>query len=148
MSAPIAYNVTAINQNDSQFSGPAYLVNALSNRSIWYQVGVFIPALYFLNSDTFTVGYQTWNSSGVIQSGSIHLPSQINNDDNIQLSIAYRNNFVVLTVHDWNSTSVGTAFLPTDGPVNFVGSSNKSPFFTGPMTEWYRANPYFSARSE
>ena len=75
----VVYNVTAINQNDSNFNGPAYLVNGYSNDGIWYQLGIFTPAMSYLRSDIFSVDYQTWNSTGVLQSGVLHLSNPINN---------------------------------------------------------------------
>ena len=36
----IAYNVTAVQQADSDGYGPAYLLNGLSNSDYWYQVGL------------------------------------------------------------------------------------------------------------
>jgi hypothetical protein len=142
----ISYNVTAVDQNDGELSGPYYLVNALANNSVWYQVGIFTPASFFLRADIFSAGYQTWNSTSkdILQTGPIHLSTnQIDNSDVILLSISYKNGFVKLEFHDWNTSAAGTVFLPSGGPVYFVGSANQSSFFTGPMTEWYHPTPYF-----
>ena len=54
----------------------------------------------------------------------------------------------MLSVHDWNTSSVGSVFLPSIAPVYFVGSADQSPFFTGPMTEWYHSSPYFCSPNQ
>lgn len=149
----LGYNVTAVAQSRDGI-GPAYLLNGLSDKGYWYQIGL---AYNWPNSDSsstggFTFAYQVWAPSkwlvypkdgggGIKQfSGSV-LPN-----DKVLLNLYFKDGQAVMSALDWNTGAKATALFSSEGSSYFLGNSsygsNQNGYFTGIMTEWYYNYPY------
>ncbi len=66
-SSYLSYNITAVEQTDSYGYGPAYLLNGLTDKGDWYQVGLAFdwPLDGGGYASGFTFLYESFNSSGV-----------------------------------------------------------------------------------
>src|SRR5579871_5064841 len=107
----LAYNVTAVKQADSLGYGPAYLLNGLSNKGYWYQVGVswdwpFLDGGY---SPGFGFNYEafSYNGSSIFPANSGGLDNftgPVAEGDLIQLSLTFSGTNVTMKAFDWNSS--------------------------------------------
>ncbi|MGD1054482.1 MAG: hypothetical protein ABR867_00150 [Nitrososphaerales archaeon] len=151
----LAYNVTAVAQTDpTNEAGPAYLLNGLSNKGYWYQVGLsysWDPSW----SAGFAFIYEVFNPSGnsiFPSSGGGGLQTfsgPVNAGDEVLLSLNYTSGNVVMYAYDWNTSASSSITYSAVSAGTFVGSAigqiaNSNGFFTGLMTEWYHASPYYS----
>lgn len=146
----LSINVTAVRQCASEGDGPAYLLNGLSDRGYWYQVGLAsnwgTPGQPWLPG--FVALYAVFAPNGTEvfpQSGNVVWKSMpVNPGDIVSLKLHVSGGNVVMQVLDSalglsNSTSYTAA-----GATRFVGSPNgNGGYFTGPMTEEYHASPYY-----
>lgn len=148
----LTYNVTAVAQEDTSDLGPAYLLNGLSNTGYWYQIGLaYNWPVYGGNQYTpgFQAIYEIFNSSGAsISTGgsSLSMSGEINSGDTVTLSLYFSNGNVLLTAHDLNTGAYGSTSYNAEGADEFVGnptSTATNGFFTGLMTEWYHAFPWY-----
>jgi hypothetical protein len=148
----IEYNVTAIAQNDSLGYGPTYLVNGLSDKELWYQVG-----LSWRNDGSdpggqvgFRIYFEVWNStsgSSIFpasgQAGALSFDRAMPNDI-VRLSLTFENGSVVMEAYDWNNKAIASVSYPSMGGSFFVGYSDKVPTYpTSLLTEWQHILPYF-----
>lgn len=153
----LAYNVTAIEQSDpSSGTGPAYLLNGLSNQGYWYQVGLswnWNPG--YTPGTGFDMNYEVFNSSGnsiFPANGGGGLQSfngPVNQGDTVLLNLYFSSTYgVVLLAKDYNTGSTTYMTYSAEGASQFDGdasnTANSNGFFTGLMTEWYHSSPFYS----
>jgi List-Bact-rpt repeat protein len=154
----LAYNVTAVQQSDSNGFGPGYLLNGLSSGGYWYQVGIAFDWPY--QSGGYMAGfnaiYETFNSSGksVFPTGGggglESLSGPVNDGDRVLLKLSIIGGEVNFFVYDWNTRASAAVSFAAQGST-FVGLSSASGthgFFTGLMTEWYHVNEYFGSEGK
>src|SRR5207247_2436595 len=62
----IAYNLTAVEQSDSNGYGPAYLLNGLGSTGYWYQIGLSYDWPYVAGgyNPGFAMIYEVFSSTG------------------------------------------------------------------------------------
>jgi len=154
----LSYNVTAVAQSDAQGFGPGYLLNGLTDKGYWYQVGVAFNWPY--QGGGYDAGfnflYEAFNSSG----GSVfptsgggglgNFSGEVNNGDPVLLQLSFSGGQVQYHAHDWKTGAVADQSFPAFGS-RFVGlgsSSGANGFFSGLMTEWYHVNPYYGSEAE
>jgi hypothetical protein len=153
----IEYNVTAIEQTDPLLgTGPAYLVNGLSDTGYWYQVGVSwdwapgqSPGTGFdMNYEVFdTGGSSIFPSDG--QGGVASFSGPVNAGDIVLLDLYFSdaNQSVTMLAEDTDTKAVASETFSGMGATFFVGLpsyvANSNGFFTGLMTEWYHGAPYY-----
>ncbi len=153
----LAYNVTAIPQNDTNGYGPAYLLNGLSDDGYWYQIGLAYNWPY---TDLFGGGgynqgfnlvYEVFNSVGesiypTNGGGGIESFSGTVNSDDLVLLNLYVSYGGAVTFYalDWNTNATAFQTYTDSQTKEFIGLSEPASngFFTGLMTEWWHANPY------
>jgi len=154
----LSYNVTAVAQSDAQGFGPGYLLNGLTNSGYWYQVGVAFnwPFQGGGYDAGFNFLYEAFNSTGasVYPSGGggglDNFSSMVMNGDLILLQLSFSHGQVEFHAHDWNTGADANQSFQASGST-FVGlgfSSGANGFFTGLMTEWYHASPYYGSEAE
>jgi len=142
----LAYNVTAIAQVDSDGSGPAYLLNGLSNDGYWYQLGLS----YHWAGDTQGFGFifMVWDSAQnpVYGPNVLSFSDIVNPGDLVLLSLYFNNGIVYMTAKDWNTNASAYVTYANSHTNLFVGSPLQpfinNGFFTGLMTEWWHVNQY------
>ena len=155
----LAYNVTAVAQNDSFGYGPSYLLDGLSDKGNWYQVGViwnpsnptevgFTPGFYLVvqiwsstnGTSIFpkTGQAETYNFSGQVRTGDIVLLSL-----NFSNASESKTGIVNMSAYDWNSTARSSANYTSFGASTFVQSLPSGSYPSGLLTEWYLAEPNF-----
>jgi hypothetical protein len=146
----LAWNVTAIEQNDTFGFGPAYLLNGVSNTGYWYQVGIAWnwPGDVNKTADTavifhgFHMVYQVYYPNGTSDTiGLVALSKDVNNGNSVLLGIRFSAGDVILSIHDWNTGADASKTISGYGASYFAGVIQKAgqgAFFTGLMTEWYR----------
>ncbi|MDA4130345.1 MAG: hypothetical protein OK457_06205, partial [Thaumarchaeota archaeon] len=149
----LSYNVTAIVQEDSFGYGPAYLLNGLSNKGYWYQVGLswdwpflnggFSPGFGF-NFEAFS-----YNGSSIFPANSGGLDNfsgSVRQGDIVGLSLSFSGTNVSMKAIDWSTNASAQEQFAAFGASSFVGStggiSNAKGFFTGLMTEEYHTAPF------
>lgn len=149
----ISYNVTAVLQTDSDGYGPAYLLNGVTNRGYWYQIGIsydwpgnvgYVPG--------WAVNYEVWDNAGNSifprngGGGLANLTGPVNDGDKVLLSLGFSGGQVQMVVKDWNTGAAASEPYSAVGST-FIGlttSSDSNGYFTGPMTEWYHVDPYYA----
>ncbi len=155
----LKYNVTAIEQADTDGYGPGYLLNGLSDAGYWYQVGIswHWPEIGGGYSPEFYMNYEVFNSrvrsvfpvSG--GGGLTSLNGTVDNGDSVLLNLYFSNGNVVMYVYDWNTSASAKETYNAEGASNFVGQPSNyigsNGFFTGLMTEWWHANAYYGDES-
>ena len=156
--ASLSYNVTAVEQNDSNGYGPAYLLNGLSDEGYWYQVGISWDWPFSNGGYTsgFNFNYEVFNSTGQSifpgnVSGLTAFSGPVNQGDIIELNLYISGGVVFMSAEDLNSSIIATQDYTAEGALTFIGlssSQNNFGFFTGLMTEQYHASPYSGPFSE
>ena len=154
----LAYNVTALAQSDSNGFGPGYILNGLTEAGYWYQVGIAYDWPY--KTGGYDAGfhflYEVFNSTGasiyptVGGGGLLNLTGTVVGGDNVLLKLDLSAGRVSFSVYDWNTGANASTTYEARGS-RFVGleaSSNTNGFFTGLMTEWYHADPYYGSEEE
>ncbi|MDG6927823.1 MAG: PKD domain-containing protein [Nitrososphaerota archaeon] len=150
----LSINVTAVQQEDSNGYGPAYLLNGLSSAGYWYQVGLAYnwPNTNGGYTTGFSMVYEVWNSSGTSAfpssgGGLVSFSGPVNPGDEIQLSLQFSGGYVTMQAYDWNTGASAIETYSAEGASYFQGlpsePSNQDGFFTGIMTEWYHSEPYY-----
>jgi hypothetical protein len=151
--ASLTYNITAVEQSDSDGYGPAYIINGLTNQGDWYQVGLAYD--WPLDGGGYYAGfaflYEAFNSYGVSVfpsnggGGLLNYSGPVNEGDEILLSLNFTGSLVVMYSHDWNTDASATANYTADGGDVFLGlqsTNNVNGYFSGLMTEQYHVLPY------
>lgn len=151
-STAIGYNVTAIQQVDNSTTGPAYLVQGVTDKDYWFQTGLaynwggglrgfsFISTYFYPNGTVFTQNntfQDDFNFSGTVNPGDIVL---------VDAYIDTSRNLVVIYAKDWNTGAYASSSYSAFGAHTFLGyktSLNTNGKFTGIMTEWWHIYPYF-----
>ena len=156
--ASLEYNVTAMPQTDPGLgTGPAYLVNGLSDTGYWYQVGV---SWDWSPGDTpgtgLAMSYEVFDAHGSSvyptdgQGGLASFSGPVNPGDVVTLDLYFSGSSgtVVMKAYDARTGASASATYPALGGSYFVGLpdsvANSNGFFTGLMTEWYHGLPYFA----
>ena len=149
----LEYNVTATAQNDGWGYGPVYLLNGLTDKGYWFQVGLqwnlalsnrtrFVPG--------FEMSYQVWPPNGgsifPITGGIGYLPfsAPVSNEDAVLLSLEFSAGNIAMSAYDWNSSAASQIIYSAYGSKFFAGSVLPESHFTGLMTEWYHVCPTLS----
>jgi len=151
-SESLAFVVEAIAQSDSNGYGPAYLVNGLSSKGYWYQVGVAYDwgcgAGYISGFHYFS---EVWNASGGSVSGPNFLPLTVANGDSVNLSIGFSGSSIVMSAEDLVNGATQSTNFSAELATYFVGGASGDPqepgWFTGIMTEWYHVQAYYGGES-
>jgi len=151
----ITYNVTAVAQTDSNGNGPAYLLNGLTDGGYWYQIGMSYNWPYLngghvsgwsVNFEVFdSIGHSIFPSSG--GGGVENFSGHVNDGDPVLLGLSFSDGQVQMQVRDWSTGAEGVKTYVAEG-TEFIGlstSDNSNGYFTGLMTEWYRAAEYVGA---
>jgi hypothetical protein len=120
--ATLAYNVTAIAQNDSNGFGPVYLLNGRTEKNLWYQVGLSWNWVYNYSqthSQGFNLFYQVWNTTSAKSifpnpygSGSIHFTKPVRSGDIVLLSLSLTGEEVNMSARDWESNGTESVSFP------------------------------------
>lgn len=150
----LSYNVYVINQSDSFGKGPAYLLNGLTNKLYWYQVGVgYNWSKYGTehNAGFSTISYLEF----ITPTNSVPIGNVMHTGDKVLLSMNFSDGNVILKVYDWNTGFTNITTFPAYNATYFVGgpyngsedngTANWQGHFTGLMTEWVHANLYPNA---
>ncbi len=147
-STSLSVTVIAVAQTDASGNGPAYLLNGLTNSGWWYQVGISYnwPSTGG-HANGFMMNYEVFNpfkaSVYPLYGGGVQgFKGQVRPGDNISLSLFMTKGLVVMKAVDEETGASAVQTYPAKGS-EFVGMSNSTSntngFFTGIMTEWYRA---------
>src|SRR5579875_404504 len=146
-SSTLSVNVTAPAQSDGY--GVAYLLNGLSNKGYWYQVGV---SWQWFGFQGFAAILDVWDLNGstvsAFQGGPALIGLDSNDFDTFELSIRFLNDSIIMSVVDLNTSSQASLKEQTFGANTFVGDT-LSPlyhgYFSGLMTEMYHNKPYYGS---
>lgn len=146
----LVFNITAVPQNGSHGYGPAYLVNGLAASGNWYQVGIafdwsvtggYLPGFVF--------AYAVWAPGHALIEENV-TPMDVSSGDLVQVSLTIVTGAVVMTATDPHTGATESISYSDAGAVDFTGSPTgqlEQGYFTGPMTEWYHAHPYYGGES-
>ncbi|HKT22575.1 MAG TPA: hypothetical protein VJR06_08210, partial [Nitrososphaerales archaeon] len=146
----ILYNVTFVEQADNvSGSGPAYLLNGLSDAGYWYQVGVswnWVPGqgVGFSYEVFGANGTSVYPSGGGAGLGIFSGP--VASGDRVALNLYFSGKNVEMVAEDLNTSASASTSYSSEGGSSFVGLTgpgNQNGFFTGLMTEWYHPQPYY-----
>ena len=128
--ATLSYNVTAVQQNDSNGYGPAYLLNGLSDHGYWYQVGVSWELRLFLTggyTSGFNFNYEVFNSTGQSifpadgSGGLTAFSGPVNQGDIVHLNFLYISGGVVfMFAEDFNTSVIATQDFTAAGASTFI----------------------------
>lgn len=156
------YNVTAVEQQDASSGyGPDYLLNGLSDKGYWYQVGLAYnwegnsSGIGYITG--FNMGYNVFDSSGNIVlpasggGGLMKYSGSINPGDTVSLSLYFSSGNVIMLSRDLETNAQASVTYSAEAATNFVGLSSTSSsngFFTGLMTEWYHPTAYYDNEKE
>jgi len=148
-STSISVTVTAVAQTDLSGDGPAYLLNGLTDAGWWYQVGISYNWPSSIgHANGFKMNYEVFNPQGTsvypqYGGGVQGFTGPVRPGDNVTLSLYMARGLVVMEAQDQNTGARSVQTYVAKGSF-FMGMSNSSSnskgFFTGVMTEWYRAN--------
>jgi hypothetical protein len=154
------YNVTAVEQVDSYGYGPAYLLNGLTDKGYWYQVGLSFDWPYVGGGYAagFHFDYEVFNNTGKSifpasgYSGLESFSGPVNNGDDVLLNLHFSSGNVMMYAYDWNTGASANETYTADGANLFQGqtsaASNANGYFTGLMTEWYHPNVYYGGEAK
>ncbi|MEM0117686.1 MAG: hypothetical protein QXV32_04505 [Conexivisphaerales archaeon] len=149
----LAYNITAIAQNNSLGFGPAYLLNGLTDSGYWYQAGVaynWYPG--FGGGTGFSFIYAVFAPNGSIvfpqasnSAGLQPFAGTVNNGDLILVTMTIGNGssagFLFMSAYDWNTGATALVSYRSFNATVFLGRGSAPEaahgFFTGLMTEQY-----------
>jgi len=155
----IAYNVTAIAQNDSYGVGPAYLLNGLTDMGYWYQVGISWDwgySHYTGYSTGFEFIYEVWNThfnESVLPTVGVGLAGfngTVNSGDSVLLSLSFGPGYnVIMQAKDTDTSASASLEYPSYGASTFMGTTSKPELFgTSLLTEWYHVTPNYCSDRE
>lgn len=153
----LTFNVTAVEQCDTNGYGPAYILNGLSDTGYWYQVG--ISWNWPLQSGGYTPGFgfasEAWAPGGVTRAPTpVAFTGTVNAGDTVELSLSFNGDQVIASALDLNTSATGSTSFPADRGTMFIGSQAQQSrarfsfatqgYFTGLMIEWYHVNANFN----
>ncbi len=152
-SKELDYTLIARSQRDSSGYGIAYLLNGLSNKGYWFQVGIsYDPAGMDSKGPLYIPGFQVvFNIYGpqknpiTIDSnvaGMLNFKNKIADGDKVELKLYFKEGYVVMRVRDLRTNAIATIGYDAKGADIFDGTqlrSNKEGFFSGPMVERHTA---------
>src|SRR5208283_3606580 len=76
----------------------------------------------------------------------------VSSGDSVVMQLYFSSGNVVMSAKDLKSGATASVSYSSEGATDFVGSplfvSNSKGFFTGLMTEWYHANPYYGSEGQ
>lgn len=149
----LEYNVTAVAQANSDGYGPAYLLNGLTDKGYWYQVGL---SWNWNPGDSpgtgFSMNYEAWDTNGYSifptngGGGLSSYAGPVNAGDPVELSLNFTGGSVVMHSKDLVTGAAASIRFGAEGASSFVGliyPSNTNGYFTGLMTEEYHSSPYY-----
>jgi predicted transglutaminase-like protease len=151
----MAYNVTAVAQNETYGYGPAYLLNGLSNSDYWYQVGLSYNWPYEPGGvhEGFHFFYEVFNSNGTSifppggGGGISSFSGSVNPGDSVLLNLYFSNGNVVMSSYDWNTRANASEIYSAEGGTFFTDrqliTAHEGVLFTGLMTEEYHPSVYY-----
>jgi hypothetical protein len=144
----MAYTVTAQSQIDNG-TGPAFLVNGVTNEGYWYQVGLGYdwPSSCAYGSNCYKLIYEIWNNKGPIScncSGIAKFNGPVHTGDKVLINLLIYHNasIVAMSAYDLNTTASAQTLYKAYGS-EFVYNYTSNGYFTGLMTEWYHPAPYY-----
>jgi hypothetical protein len=147
----IAYNVTAIAQNDSYGVGPAYLLNGLTGKGYWYQVGIswdwgFLDYTGYYSGFEFI--YQVWNThfnDSVYGFSPAAFNGTVDSGDKVLLSLSFGPEYsVFMQAKDMDTGASASAEYSSFGASTFLGTTSKPGLYgSSLLTEWYHTTPNF-----
>ena len=152
----LEYNVTAVEQTDPLLhTGPAYLLNGLSDSGYWYQVGVSWNWGPGQTPGTgFDMNYEVFDSfsNSIFPTNGGGLSSfsgPVNPGDTVTLNLYFDNSSqVVMLAEDLNTGAYAQQLFSAERGTYFTGLpdsvANSNGYFTGLMTEWYHGAPYYA----
>lgn len=152
-SASLAYNVTAVAQTDQDGCGPVYLVNGVSDKGYWYQVGLGYD--WGCNLQGFWMIYQifppndTTGNSGA--KGAIRFNGIVSPGDKVLLDLLPdTNGTLIMQATDWNTGATAETTYSFENADVFIGSLTyeRYGYFSGLMTEWERPVPYYGGEQQ
>ena len=144
----LEYNVTAVEQSDPTLgSGPAYLLNGLSDSGYWYQVGLAWD--WSPGSDPgsgFDMTYEVFDQNGNSvfpqngDGGLVGFSGPVDQGDKVILNLYFSNSSqVVMFAEDTKTGASASETFSQEGATYFVGLpsgvANSNGYFTGLMTE-------------
>jgi len=155
----LSINVTAKAQIDEFGFGPVYLLNGLSDKNYWYQLGVSYNVGFQSapgHSLGFSMGYMVWNAQNNTPiyppsgrgSAAKNFSGTVGVSDEILLSLKFQNGNVNMSALDWNTSSFASVSFPSFDASAFLGSDYPSSFFSGLMTEWYHVDKEFCSSKQ
>lgn len=148
-SRELDYTLTARAQSDSSGYGTAYLLNGLSDKGYWFQIGIsYNPAGMDAQGPLYIPGFQVVfnifnpeKKSITIDSnvaGMLDFNNKIKDGDKVALRLYFDKGYVVMQVRDLRSNAKAMMGYDSNGAQTFVGTSlrsNPQGFFSGPMVE-------------
>ncbi len=148
----LVYDVTAIPSNNT-----AFLVNGLTNKGYWYQVGLSFnwPDSATPNNQLqsavpgYNMNFETFNPNGdsifpAVGGGMALFNGPVFTGDPVMLALFFYKSQVIMGALDLNTNAVSVAAFPAYGATVFVGTPtamNKEGFSSSIMTERYCAFP-------
>jgi hypothetical protein len=138
---------------DQDGCGPVYLVNGVSDKGYWYQVGLGYD--WGCNLQGFWMIYQifppndTTGNSGA--KGAIRFNGVVNSGDKVLLDLLPDSNgTLIMQAIDWNTGATAETTYSFENADIFVGSPTykKYGYFSGLMTEWERPVPYYGGEQQ
>jgi hypothetical protein len=156
----ISYNATAVQQADSYGYGPAYLLNGVTDKGYWYQVGLSFDWPYTSGGSVagFNFNYEVFNNTGKSVfpasggGGVKSFSGPVNNGDSVLLNLRFSSGNVTMYAYDWNTGASAKETYTAEGASLFQGLSNATAnangYFTGLMTEWWHANAYYGGEAK
>lgn len=153
----LSYNISAVEQTNTNGYGPAYILNGLSNKGFWYQVGLSYDWNGQNVSSGFKMAYEIWSLNGLSvfpvnhTLGQMPFSCAVKPGDTVGVSIKLFGGNVVLEAMDFNSGCSANLSYSSEGATSFVGSTylnaNSNGFFTGLMTQWHSPTVQFFAQN-
>ena len=152
----LAFNVTAVNFTDNDI-GPGFLVNGLTDRGYWYQVGLSYhwPRTDGTVNPGFSMNYEVFDPNLVSiypsnGGGGIEpFNGTVSSGDIVLLSLSFSSRSVLMQATDWQTRSVAiqsfTVYAFSKVFMGLTSSLAQSGFFSGLMTEQYHYYPYNGA---
>jgi hypothetical protein len=139
----LSYNVTAVEQSDTFGNGPWYLLNGLTTKGIWYQVGVSWNKFYEVNDLWFIS--EVWNATSRKVLASTLFPlSPARANDSVGLSLVFEGqDNVVMKSYDWRTEAKEETTYFAYGATQFVSNGTPGFFPTSLLTEWHLVTPYY-----
>ena len=151
-SVSLAYNVTAVAQSDQKGCGPVYLLNGVSDKGYWYQLGLGYD--WGCNLQGFWMIYEVFppndTSGNAATKGAVQFNGAVNPGDKVLIELLPdTNGTLIMQARDWNTGAKAEATYSFEGADIFIGSASYSHgYFSGLMTEWERPVPYYGSEQQ